>query len=102
MSKLNSPPQVQRDYDPGNMISILSQIDTQVNKLAEGKLDGRHYTTTSTPSSSAIPAAVGDIVWNSNVSVLGGGGSQYVILGWVCRTAGTPGTWVDIRTLTGT
>lgn len=31
----------------------------------------------------------------------GSGGSKYVVDGWVCTVAGTPGTWLDRRTLTG-
>lgn len=46
--------------------------------------------------------SIGDIVWNTAPAVLGGAGSQYVIHGWTCTVAGTPGTWVEMRTLTGT
>lgn len=45
--------------------------------------------------------AQGDIVRNSNPSELGGAGSKYVLLGWICTVSGTPGTWVEMRTLTG-
>lgn len=45
---------------------------------------------------------VGMRVTNSAPSVLGAGGSQYIVDGWVCTVAGTPGTWVARRTLTGT
>jgi hypothetical protein len=43
----------------------------------------------------------GDRVINVSPSELGSGGSKYVIHGWVCTVAGTPGTWLEMRTLTG-
>lgn len=45
--------------------------------------------------------AVGDICDNITPSEQGTAGSKYVINGWICITAGTPGTWVPSRTLTG-
>lgn len=45
--------------------------------------------------------AVGDKVWNSAPAEAGGAGSKYVIIGWICTVAGTPGTWLQMRTLTG-
>lgn len=44
----------------------------------------------------------GDYMENTTPSVTGTAGSQYVIKGWSCVTAGTPGTWQQLRTLTGT
>ena len=100
--KLNSTPKVPVEYQRSKFIEILSGVDTKVNALAEGRLQGRHYTGTETPSSSAILAAVGDIVWNSNTTVQGTVTAQYILTGWVCTTAGTPGVWRDMRVLTGT
>ena len=45
--------------------------------------------------------AVGDKVWNSVPAEAGAGGSKYVIIGWICTVSGTPGTWLQMRTLTG-
>jgi hypothetical protein len=44
---------------------------------------------------------VRDTVINSNPSEQGAPGSKYVIYGWYCITAGSPGTWVEMRFLTG-
>ena len=53
----------------------------------------------------APPAAgnwqAGDIMWNTAPAEQGAAGSKYNILGWVCITAGTPGTWLPMRVLTG-
>jgi hypothetical protein len=43
----------------------------------------------------------GDRVWNTLPSELGTTGSKYVITGWICTVTGTPGTWLQIRSLTG-
>ena len=42
------------------------------------------------------------IVFNTNPTVQGSAGSQYVVVGWICVASGTPGTWATMRTLTGT
>lgn len=38
---------------------------------------------------------------NSAPSELGSGGSKYLIIGWCCVASGSPGTWTDMRVLTG-
>ncbi|MBT2594720.1 right-handed parallel beta-helix repeat-containing protein [Arthrobacter sp. ISL-72] len=56
-------------------------------------------------SRSAAPTwgtwAVGDYVTNKAPAETGTAGSKYVVKGWVCVTAGSPGTWVQDRALTG-
>jgi hypothetical protein len=44
----------------------------------------------------------GKVVLNDNKTVLGTSGSQYVIDAWECIADGTPGTWIQKRTFTGT
>ena len=39
---------------------------------------------------------VGDRVMNANPTLVGSGSSQYVVEGWMCTTAGTPGTWTPV------
>ena len=45
--------------------------------------------------------AQGDRVRNSTPSEAGAAASKYVVTGWICTVAGTPGTWLPMRTLTG-
>jgi putative cofactor-binding repeat protein len=56
-------------------------------------------------SGTAAPASgnwkVGDKVWNSAPAEAGSASSKYVIVGWICTVAGNPGTWLQMRTLTG-
>lgn len=57
-------------------------------------------------SGTAAPVAgaylQGDRVLNKQPTVAGGAGSQYTIIGWICTVSGSPGTWVEMRALTGT
>lgn len=66
------------------MMDILGLIERQVNALAEGRIQARHFSGTSAPTTGSF--ARGDIIWNSTPSA---GGT----IGWVCVTAGSPGTW---------
>jgi len=43
----------------------------------------------------------GDYVRNTTVCELGTAGAKYVVKGWICIAAGTPGIWVQDRALTG-
>lgn len=40
----------------------------------------------------------GDIVWNSAPILQNNGGSDFIILGWVCVSGGSPGNWVTLKT----
>lgn len=43
----------------------------------------------------------GDTIINNNPIEQGNTGSKYVVTGWTCVTSGTPGTWIQNRSLTG-
>lgn len=43
----------------------------------------------------------GDVVFNSNPTESGTAGSKYIVTHWVCTVSGTPGTWIQCRSLTG-
>lgn len=75
------------------------EIALQVNGLSEGKISARYQAATSAPTTGTF--AQGDEVTNSAIAELGTTPNKYVILGWVCVAAGTPGTWVQMRALTG-
>lgn len=75
------------------------QLVAQLNGLTEGRI------TAVTNAAAAAPVAgeylQGDQVRNVAPVEAGTPGSQYVVLGWVCIASGSPGTWVEIRALTG-
>jgi len=79
--------------------SILTGIRVQLNNLSEGRLAGATNAQTAPPTTNEHQR--GDFVRNSAPVELGTAGSKYVIEGWICVAAGTPGTWVQKRCLTG-
>jgi hypothetical protein len=71
----------------------------QVNLLTEGRAAAVYNALPSIPT--AGQNAIGDFVRNSAPAELGTAGSKYLVFGWTCTVAGTPGTWLPVRTLTG-
>lgn len=101
-SLLPHPPAKKEDYQSRFNFRVereLNDTKKDVRKLRENRLAGV-VSATAAPTGNAY--AQGDKVWNSNPAVAGGAGSQYVVIGWICTVAGSPGTWVEMRTLTGT
>ena len=83
-----------------DLMRLVGKIAQQVNAVTEGQAAAFHAAATAAPTTGTW--AVGDVVKNSAPAVAGAPGSQYVIIHWICTVAGTPGTWVECRTLTGT
>lgn len=103
MSKLASLEQkIGEQYKRADMADVVRAIARQVDGITEGSISSLHGAHTAAPTSSAVAYAQGDFIWNSKPSVTGGAGSQYIIHGFRCVSSGSPGTWVEVRTLTGT
>lgn len=81
------------------LITILRQIANKLNLFADGRASAIDNQATAAPTTGTW--ALGDFVKNSAPSELGAPGSKYVIEGWINVSAGTPGTWVQKRFLTG-
>lgn len=84
---------------PSAMIEMARKIEDSVNTLAEGRLTGRHFNATVIPTTGSF--AQGDIVWKSDPTEAGVALAKYVVIGWICTVAGTPGTLLEMRVLTG-
>lgn len=78
------------------LTKILTDIATQLNNLSEGRITAATNAATAPPTTDAHQ--LGDFVRNSNPTV---GPDGSVLLGWVCTTAGNPGTWSESRSATG-
>jgi hypothetical protein len=65
-----------------------------VRNLYEGRLSA-HASVAAAPT--AGPNAQGDIIRNSAPEKVTGGDFNYVLVGWICTVAGTPGTWEELR-----
>ena len=75
------------------------QIAAQVNAISEGQITGFYNALTASPTTGTY--VQGDEIKNSAPAELGAASSKYVIRGWICTASGTPGTWLQQRTLTG-
>lgn len=101
MPKLNLEQFVQSDYDRGLMTEMVRQIEDAINRLSSGAIYQNYNATTSAPSGTTVSHSVGDVVKNAIPTELGTAGDMYVIWGWVCIASGTPGTFRELRALTG-
>jgi len=90
---------VPAEYVPARLRDLFGSVERQVNLLSEGRLQGRHFTATAIPTTGDF--ARGDVIWKSDPVEAGGAGSKYVIIGWICTATGSPGTLLEMRTLTG-
>lgn len=89
--------------DVPGLVRQLSALHVQIATLLNGLSDGR--ITASNSAGTAAPTAgtwaIGDFVRNSAPAEAGSASSKYVVIGWVCTVAGSPGTFVACRCLTG-
>lgn len=94
--KANTQPRI-----PSNPIleRELREHATLINLIADGRMAGTNNAATAAPTTGTH--AQGDFVRNSAPTEAGSAGSKYVVFGFVCVAGGTPGTWVQVRTLTG-
>jgi hypothetical protein len=83
------------------MTEMVRQIEDAINRLSEGRIYQNYNAASAAPSGSTVAYQLGDFIKNLSPTPTGGAGSEYVILGWVCTAAGSPGTFEEVRTLTG-
>jgi len=88
---------VPAEYNRQAVQGIINDLQTQVNNLSEGVLNAKTNAQTSAPTTGTYQ--VGDFVANSTPSEAGGGGSKYIIIGWMCSVS--PNTFLQCRVLTG-
>lgn len=86
-------------YNAGVLREIARRTEDAVNLSSEGRLAGRHFNATTIPTTGDF--AQGDLIWKSNLTEAGSVGSKYVVIGWCCTVAGSPGTLLEMRVLTG-
>jgi len=95
MSKLDLAQRVPAIYRPAEFSDIVRAICGQVNGVSEGRISARYQAQSSVPVS--VAAAVGDVIYDSNVTVTNGTAR----LGWVCNVASQTGaTFQEIRVAT--
>lgn len=81
------------------------QLNREIGSLKDADEQFRMNRLAAFNSATAAPTggtwAVGDIVRNSAPVEAGVALSKYVVWGYICTASGTPGTWLEMRTLTG-
>lgn len=70
------------------LFDLFKQIAVQVNGISEGNAASFYNAATAAPTTGDW--AVGDFIRNSAPS------RRTLTIGWVCTTAGTPGTWTPV------
>lgn len=81
------------------LTNIIRDLTNQLNNLTEGRVSAVQNAQSSVPVAGSNYQ--GDFVLNSTPAELGTTASKYIIHGWRCTVSGSPGTWVQVRTLTG-
>lgn len=94
--KVNVSPLLSTDAATTRFFKSIAQ---QVNLLSEGKSAAHYQALTAAPTTGTH--AQGDEIKNSTPTELGSAASKYVVRGWICVAGGTPGTWLELRNLTG-
>jgi hypothetical protein len=94
--KLNITPRANVDAETARWYR---EIARQVNALSEGKAAAFYGAATAAPTTGTW--AQGDEVKHSAPVEAGSATEKYVITGFICVAGGTPGTWLQMRVLTG-
>lgn len=82
------------------LMPLLRDTAIKVNQLAAGLYVGFDDAAAAAPTAGRWQQ--GDTVRNKNPTELGAPGARYVLVGWICVAGGSPGTWREMRVLTGT
>lgn len=101
MPKLYLEQYLQRDYDYALMAELMRHIEDAINRLSEGRIYQNYNAATAAPTGSTVSYQLGDKVWNLAPTELGSAPDKYIIIGWINVAAGNPGTWREMRILTG-
>lgn len=84
MSKVAISDRLPQQYDRGHMVRLLREMENQLHLLSTGESGAYYGSATAAPTTGTHN--VGDWVKNSAPAAQG-------YFGWVCVTAGAPGTW---------
>lgn len=101
MPRLNLEQFLQENYDRSLMTEMVRQVEDALNRLSEGRIYQTYNASDAAPTGSTVAYQLGDYIRNTTPTELGSGGSKYIIWGFLCVAAGTPGTWREMRVLTG-
>jgi parallel beta-helix repeat protein len=84
-------------FNWGNVHGAFTSSPTYTGEV--GGMVGKEISSTAAPTTGTWVA--GDKTWKRAPVEAGAATAKYVIIGWICVAGGTPGTWLEMRTLTG-
>jgi hypothetical protein len=97
MSRLVLENSIPVAYDKAAWTRIVRSICNQVNAVSEGRVTGRFNSQNTVPAGTSDPHEIGDLVYDTQPSVTDG----TVRIAWLCTAAGSPGTFTEVRAVTG-
>lgn len=98
MNKLQADPllpEVQATGFRNQLYRLLRETFLAINRLIE---DTNTLAVTAPTTGTHLK---GDRVFNASPAELGTAGNKYILTHWTCTASGTPGTWLECRSLTG-
>ena len=95
---INPDTQYTRDLNY-KLKDIFRNFAQRLNAFTDGRISAIDNAASAAPTTGMY--TVGDFIRNSAPTELGTAGSKYVITGFLCTVAGSPGTFVQLRSLTG-
>lgn len=101
MPRLNLEQFISNDYDRSLMVEMVRQVEDALNRLSEGRIYQNYNASATAPTGSNASHQLGDVVKNLTPTELGSAGSKYVVYGFLCVAAGSPGTFRELRIPTG-
>jgi hypothetical protein len=101
MPRLSLEQYLQKEYDYSLMAELVRQLEDAINRISEGRIYQSYNAASAAPTGNTVAYQVGDVVRNTNPVELGTAGSAYIVTGFICIAAGNPGTWREMRVLTG-
>lgn len=105
MARLAKPnlgsPQRTTDLVPP-LTRYLGDVQVQVNGLGDGSVSASTSANNVPPPANSVQSYfAGDFIRNNQPDELGQAGAMFVIMGWICKTSGKPGVWLECRAMTG-
>lgn len=98
--KLDTNPRLPQNPPSGFVAALVTRLYEVLRDYARA-INSNPWANEGTAAPTTGSWAQGDFVRNTAPAEAGAVGSKYCVIGWVCVAAGTPGTWLPIRTLTG-
>lgn len=81
------------------LYDLFRDLIKQLNQISEGSIEAVTNAYNAAPTTGTY--SQGDKIWHSAPIEAGSVSSKYIIIGYVCVASGTPGTWREMRVLTG-